>query len=182
MTKFVFRSLAREHPEPGEFLAFANEVAVGELAAEKFVTMAYLTIDPATGEVVAASAGHPQPRLVHPDGTVEALQVGGLALGIDSQQVYDEARAQLEPGSLIVLYTDGVVEARGADGEFWGLEHLDALSLRASRACRRRGRRADDRLVSRVRGRRPRRRLRDRRCQAHVAWSRCRPRPFRSAG
>jgi serine phosphatase RsbU (regulator of sigma subunit) len=126
MTKFVFRSLAREHPEPGEFLAFANEVAVGELAADKFVTMAYLTIDPATGEVVAASAGHPPPLLVHPDGTVETLQVGGLALGIDSQQVYDEARAQLEPGSLIVLYTDGVVEARGADGEFWGLEHLDA--------------------------------------------------------
>jgi serine phosphatase RsbU (regulator of sigma subunit) len=126
MAKFVFRSLAREHPEPGEFLAFANEVAVGELAAEKFVTMAYLTIDPTTGEVVAASAGHPQPRLVHPDGRVEPLDVGGLALGIDSQQVYDEARAQLEPGSLMVLYTDGVVEARDAAGEFWGHEHLDA--------------------------------------------------------
>jgi serine phosphatase RsbU (regulator of sigma subunit) len=126
MTKFVFRSLAREHPEPGEFLAFANEVAVGELAAEKFVTMAYLVIDPKSGEVVAASAGHPQPRLVHPDGTVETIEVGGLALGIDSDQTYDEARAQLEPGSLVVLYTDGVVEARAADGEFWGHEHLDA--------------------------------------------------------
>jgi serine phosphatase RsbU (regulator of sigma subunit) len=126
MTKFVFRSLAREHPEPGQFLAFANEVAVGELAAEKFVTMAYLAIDPASGEVVAAGAGHPQPRLVRVDGTVEALDVGGLALGIDSQQVYEEARAQLAPGSLIVLYTDGVVEARGADGKFWGHEHLDA--------------------------------------------------------
>jgi serine phosphatase RsbU (regulator of sigma subunit) len=126
MAKFVFRSLAREHPEPGQFLAFANEVAVGELAAEKFVTMAYLTIDPATGELVAASAGHPQPRLVHPDGSVEAVEVGGLALGIESQQAYDEARAQLAPGSLVVLYTDGVVEARGAGGDFWGHEHLDA--------------------------------------------------------
>jgi serine phosphatase RsbU (regulator of sigma subunit) len=126
MAKFVFRSLAREHPEPGQFLAFANEVAVGELAAEKFVTMAFLTIDPETGEVVAASAGHPQPRLVRPDGTVEAVEVGGLALGIDSEQAYEEARAQLEPGSFVVLYTDGVVEARGADGEFWGHEHLDA--------------------------------------------------------
>jgi serine phosphatase RsbU (regulator of sigma subunit) len=126
MTKFVFRSLAREHPEPGQFLAFANEVAVGELAAEKFVTMACLAIDPTTGEVVAASAGHPQPRLVNPDGTVEAVDVGGLALGIDSDQAYDEARAQLAPGSLVVLYTDGVVEARGADGQFWGHDHLDA--------------------------------------------------------
>jgi serine phosphatase RsbU (regulator of sigma subunit) len=126
MTKFVFRSLAREHPEPGQFLAFANEVAVGELAAEKFVTMAYVTIDPASGEVVAAGAGHPAPRLVRVDGTVEALDVGGLALGIESQQVYEEARARLVPGSMIVLYTDGVVEARDADGEFWGHEHLDA--------------------------------------------------------
>jgi len=126
MTKFVFRSLAREHPEPGEFLAFANEVAVGELVLEKFVTMAYLAIDPASGTVVAASAGHPQPRLVHSDGRVETLDVGGLALGIDSQQAYEEARAQLQAGSLIVLYTDGVVEARGADGELWGHEHLDA--------------------------------------------------------
>jgi serine phosphatase RsbU (regulator of sigma subunit) len=133
MTKFVFRSLAREHPEPGEFLAFANEVAVGELAAEKFVTMACLAIDPASGTVVAASAGHPQPRLVRADGTVEPLDVRGLALGIESQQTYGEARAQLEPGSLIVLYTDGVVEARGADGDFWGHEHLDA-SLSAHRS------------------------------------------------
>jgi serine phosphatase RsbU (regulator of sigma subunit) len=126
MTKFVFRSLTREHPEPGDFLASANEVAAGELAAEKFVTLAYLAIDPASGEVVAASAGHPQPRLVRSDGTVDALEVGGLALGIDSEQTYEEARAQLEPGSLVVLYTDGVVEARrGSDGELWGHERLD---------------------------------------------------------
>jgi serine phosphatase RsbU (regulator of sigma subunit) len=125
MTKFVFRSLTREHPEPGDFLAFANEVALGELGAEKFVTLVYVTIDPASGQLVCASAGHPQPRLVRPDGTAEAIDVGGLALGIDSEQTYDEVREQLEPGSLVVLYTDGVVEARGADGELWGHERLD---------------------------------------------------------
>jgi serine phosphatase RsbU (regulator of sigma subunit) len=125
MTKFVFRSLTREHPEPGDFLSFANEVAVGELAAEKFVTMAYLTIDPQSGELVAASAGHPQPRLVRADGSVVPVDVGGLALGIDPEQTYEEARTRLEPGSLVVLYTDGVVEARGADGELWGHERLD---------------------------------------------------------
>ena len=125
MTKFVFRSLTREHPEPGDFLAFANEVAVGELGAEKFVTLVYVTIDPASGELVCASAGHPQPRLVRRDGTVETIDVGGLALGINSEQTYDEVREQLEPGSLVVLYTDGVVEARGAGGELWGHERLD---------------------------------------------------------
>jgi serine phosphatase RsbU (regulator of sigma subunit) len=125
MTKFVFRSLTREHPEPGDFLASANEVAVGELASEKFVTMVYLALDPRTGELVCASAGHPQPRLVRPDGTVEPIEARGLALGIDSDQTYDEVRGRLEAGSLVVLYTDGVVEGRSADGELWGHERLD---------------------------------------------------------
>ena len=64
MAKFVFRSLAREHPEPGDFLAAANEVVVGEIAPGKFITMLYLLIDAATGAVSVASAGHPPPRLV----------------------------------------------------------------------------------------------------------------------
>jgi serine phosphatase RsbU (regulator of sigma subunit)/PAS domain-containing protein len=126
MTKFVFRSLTPEHPEPGDFLAFANEVAVGELAAEKFVTLVYMTVDPTTGELVCASAGHPQPRLVRSDGPVEAIEAGGLALGIEPGQVYDEVNDRLAPGSLVVLYTDGVVEARGSDGELWGHDRLDA--------------------------------------------------------
>jgi serine phosphatase RsbU (regulator of sigma subunit) len=126
MAKYVFRSLTREHPDPGDFLAFANEVAVGELGAEKFVTMAYLTIEPQSGELVAASAGHPQPRLVRPDGTVATIEAGGLALGIESGQSYAEVRAQLDPGALVVLYTDGVVEARAGDGELWSRERLDA--------------------------------------------------------
>src|SRR5207302_800719 len=51
MAKFVFRSLAREHSEPSDFLAHANEVVVGEIAVGKFITMAYLTVDPG-GEVL----------------------------------------------------------------------------------------------------------------------------------
>ena len=58
MAKFVFRSLAREHSDPGEFLARANDVVVDEIALGKFITMTYLTID-AAGEVLCASAGHP---------------------------------------------------------------------------------------------------------------------------
>src|SRR4029077_8686426 len=82
MAKFVFRSLAREHSEPSDFLAHANEVVVSEIAVGKFITMAYVTVD-SDGELLCASAGHPEPRLVHPDGTVTGLACGGLALGID---------------------------------------------------------------------------------------------------
>jgi sigma-B regulation protein RsbU (phosphoserine phosphatase) len=130
MAKFVFRSLAREHPEPADFLAHANEVIAGEIATGKFITMAYLALHP-TGRLACASAGHPAPRLVHEDGTVEGLSCGGLALGIYEGQAYEQLDAELAPGAAVVLYTDGVVEARSG-GELYGIARLDAcLSERA---------------------------------------------------
>ena len=55
--------------------------------------MVYLTIEAATGDVVAASAGHPPPLLVSPDGTVDQLDVRGLALGVEPCQTYEERDA-----------------------------------------------------------------------------------------
>ena len=129
MAKFVFRSLAREHSDPAEFLAAANDVVVSEIAAGKFITMVYLAVDRARGEVRCASAGHPPPRVVAPDGSVRGLEARGLALGIEGGQRYDEVSAPLEPGAAVVLYTDGVVEARRG-GEQYGLERLDAVLAR----------------------------------------------------
>jgi serine phosphatase RsbU (regulator of sigma subunit) len=126
MAKFVFRSLAREHPEPGAFLAAANDVVVGEIAAGKFITMVYVVVDAARETVACAGAGHPPPRVVLPDGTVEPLETQGLVLGVDAGQDYEVVEAQLPPGAAVVLYTDGVIEAR-TGGDLYGVERLDAL-------------------------------------------------------
>jgi len=126
MAKFVFRSLAREHPDPGDFLASANDVVVGEIAAGKFITMVYLLVDPAAREVAGAGAGHPPPRIVSAGGAVTPLEVRGLVLGIEAGQTYGEVRAPIEAGGSVVLYTDGVLEAR-RDGELYGFERLDAI-------------------------------------------------------
>jgi serine phosphatase RsbU (regulator of sigma subunit) len=127
MAKFVFRSLAREHPEPEDFLAAANEVVLGEVDPTKFITMLYMTVDPhGGGEIACGCAGHPWPRLVSSDGDVRALEAGGLALGIEPGQSYQAVREQLAVGSAVVLYTDGVVEARRG-GELYGDDRLDAL-------------------------------------------------------
>jgi sigma-B regulation protein RsbU (phosphoserine phosphatase) len=126
MAKFVFRSLAREHPEPSDFLNAANEVVVGEIAPGKFITMAYLVIDGQYGEVAAAGAGHPSPRIVAGDGTVSGLDVRGLVLGIEPDQQYDAVRTMLGAGDAVVLYTDGVIEAR-RDNELYGVERLDRV-------------------------------------------------------
>ena len=129
MAKFVFRSLAREHPEPAEFLAAANDVVVGEIASGKFITMLYLLIDPLSGTLACASAGHPPPRLIGDDGEVRSIDARGLALGVDSGAEYDEVREQLALGEAVVLYTDGVIEARRS-GELYGMDRLDALLAR----------------------------------------------------
>jgi phosphoserine phosphatase RsbU/P len=126
MAKFVFRSLAREHPEPGDFLQSANEVVVGEIAPGKFITLVYMVIDGVKGEVAAAGAGHPPPRMLARDGSVTGLETRGLVLGIEPGQSYDEVRAALEVGAAVVLYTDGVIEAR-RDAELYGIERLDRL-------------------------------------------------------
>jgi serine phosphatase RsbU (regulator of sigma subunit) len=125
LAKFVFRSLVRLYPDPGELLAQANEVALGELASGAFVTMVCLTVDPATGHVSAASAGHPPIRVLSPEGTVGALAPSGLALGIEADQEYEQADTTLQPGAALGLFTDGLIEVR-RDGDQYGVERLDA--------------------------------------------------------
>ncbi len=126
MAKFVFRSMAREHPDPADFLRAANDVVVGEIAPGKFITMVYLAIDGGRGEVAGAGAGHPAPRIVGVDGAVRPLDVRGLVLGVEAGQAYETVREPLAAGEAVVLYTDGVIEAR-LDGELYGFERLDAL-------------------------------------------------------
>jgi serine phosphatase RsbU (regulator of sigma subunit) len=124
MAKFVFRSLAREHSEPGDFLRSANDVVVGEIAPGKFITMVYVVIDPRTGGVAVAGAGHPPPRIVTADGSVTSLDARGLVLGVELGQTYADVHGSLGNGDAVVLYTDGVLEAR-REGELYGHERLD---------------------------------------------------------
>ena len=126
MAKFVFRSLAREHPEPPDFLAAANDVICSEIGPGKFISMSYVVVDGVSGDVAGASAGHPSPRIVLPDGSIRALEAHGLVLGIDVGQEYAASHAVLPAGGTLVLYTDGVVEAR-RDGDLYGDDRLDAL-------------------------------------------------------
>ena len=99
---------------------------MGEIAPGKFITLVYMLIDGGKGEVAAAGAGHPPPRIVASDGSVTGLDVWGLVLGIEPGQQYEEVRATLDIGGAVVLYTDGVIEARRGS-ELYGVERLDRL-------------------------------------------------------
>jgi serine phosphatase RsbU (regulator of sigma subunit) len=126
MARFTFRSVAREHPEPADFLRHTNDVVADEIALGKFITMAYVVADVCRSEVLCASAGHPEPRVILPDGSVRAVTASGMALGIEPDQEFEEVRIPFPPGAALVLYTDGVIEAR-RDRELYGTERLDAV-------------------------------------------------------
>jgi serine phosphatase RsbU (regulator of sigma subunit) len=123
LAKFAFRSLVRLYPDPAALLAQANEVAFGELAGGNFVTMACLTVDPLSGVVFAASAGHPPIRVLMPDGSIDLIAPRGLALGIEADQRYEKVRATLDHGAVLCLFTDGLVEAR-REGDAYGEDRL----------------------------------------------------------
>jgi serine phosphatase RsbU (regulator of sigma subunit) len=130
MAKYIFRVLARGDADPAAFLRAANDVACDEIEHGKFVTLLYGLVDVARRDVAIASAGHPPARVVSPGGRVVALGGTGLPLGIEPNQEYEQERTVLEPGSTVVLYTDGVVEAR-RDTELYGEERLDRLLAEA---------------------------------------------------
>ncbi len=131
----VTHSIAHTHtgdPDPpSKLLNFINE----HLAARytngtgTFVTAFYGIYDPKTRELTFANAGHNPPRLKRgcggPNGIIEGQS--NLPLGIDGLEVYPDNTQTLRPGDTLVLYTDGITEARGMDNELYGTDRLDEI-------------------------------------------------------
>ncbi|MFJ4466612.1 SpoIIE family protein phosphatase [Streptomyces sp. NPDC089424] len=113
---------------PAEVMRSTNGLLI-DLGAELFASCLYLRIDPVRGRAVMARAGHPPPLLRRPDGKVRVLDLaGGPLLGIDGSAVYPATEVELPPGSVLVLYTDGLVESPGVDIE-------EALAELGRRLC-----------------------------------------------
>jgi hypothetical protein len=105
-------------------------------AGPRFATCLYIEADPATGILDIARAGHPEPTIRMPDGTVLTRPTaGGLPLGIDPDTDYPTTRLALEPGETMMICTDGLIETGGHDMDTgWArlrsiLEHHDSSSL-----------------------------------------------------
>ncbi len=131
MLKYTLRGFALETPSnPGEVLSRVNDVLCSPMSShDGFVTLFYGVLNTETGDLVYASAGH-EPPLHRSIGTGLAapLPAGdGLALGVLPGCPYENCRVLLAPGDLLLLYTDGLTEARADDGSFLGLDGLAAL-------------------------------------------------------
>ncbi|MFI6435882.1 SpoIIE family protein phosphatase [Streptomyces sp. NPDC050759] len=102
---------------PAEVMRSTNRLLI-DLGAELFASCLYLRLDPRRGRAVMARAGHPPPLLRRPDGRVRVLDLaGGPLLGIDGSAVYPTTEVDLASGSVLALYTDGLIESPGVDIE-----------------------------------------------------------------
>ncbi|ANS70100.1 hypothetical protein SLINC_7876 [Streptomyces lincolnensis] len=111
----VVRAFALGDRPPDEVMSATNHLLI-DLDPGLFASCCYLRLDPATGLAQVARAGHPPPLLRHPDGRTQVLDLpGGVVLGVDPRARYPVTELMMEPGAVLALYTDGLVEVPGGD-------------------------------------------------------------------
>ncbi|HVH88584.1 MAG TPA: PP2C family protein-serine/threonine phosphatase [Terriglobales bacterium] len=122
MVKLAAASQRDTASDPSQFLLGMNAVLYGNTQSQ-FVTAAYVYLDSVSRELRYSAAGHP-PMLLLRDGTVVEVQENGLMLAAFDFATYSNATHRIEEGDRLLLYTDGLVEAANASGEFFGSEAL----------------------------------------------------------
>jgi serine phosphatase RsbU (regulator of sigma subunit) len=115
---------AGSHETLVETISAVNRYLADNIPPNRFVTLFYAELDPASGALSFLNAGHNPPLIVHAAGTVEQLASGGLPLGIKRDAEYREGRTQLQCGDILVIYSDGVTEAASPSGEEFGPTRL----------------------------------------------------------
>jgi serine phosphatase RsbU (regulator of sigma subunit)/PAS domain-containing protein len=123
--RYELRTLLEEGRPPGRVLAAFNRRVQEEFVSDEYATLLLCVLDPATGAVSWSSAGHPPPVLTGPTPRTLAF-AGSLPVGLFPDATYQTSRFTLPPGRCVVLYTDGVVEARNPDRQEFGTEGLEA--------------------------------------------------------
>ncbi len=128
-TRSIFRAALERFRSPGEILASVNDLLCPDIPQNMFVTCLYILLDPATGRLRFANAGHNLPIHLSREG-VRELRATGMPLGLLPGMTYEESEAQLLPGEGLILYSDGLVEAHNVEGEMFGFPHLRQLLAR----------------------------------------------------
>ena len=129
--KGALQSEAREILSPAELLFRVNEVLASDFsAADMFATMAFVRFLPDGRRIVWSNAGQNPPIVIRASGDVATLPASGPAVGIVSGARWRDASCRFEAGDLLVLYTDGVVEARDGSRAPFGVERLTTAARR----------------------------------------------------
>jgi sigma-B regulation protein RsbU (phosphoserine phosphatase) len=137
LARYTLRAAAVQHQSPTRALALLND-ALGRADTDRFCTVGMLRLTRIDGhwQVTTSVAGHPLPFRIDNHGDVRAVGRAGSLLGVVADVELSEDVSVVAPGEALVVYTDGVVEARAADGAFYGEQRLvSALASEAGRTA-----------------------------------------------
>jgi serine phosphatase RsbU (regulator of sigma subunit) len=129
LARHTLRAIALRDERPEDMLRFLNEALRRQSSDSAFCTVGCATLERGYAggfDVRLASGGHPYPMLVRAGGDVEEVIVRGTLLGVEAEPVLEPASLVLAPGDTLVLYTDGVTDARDPSGRHFGEERLRA--------------------------------------------------------
>jgi serine phosphatase RsbU (regulator of sigma subunit) len=126
MLQAISQALDSSSSSPGEVLERVNETLVTRIPSNMFVTCFYAVLDPKSGRLSYANAGHDLPYL-HRNGDAEELRARGMPLGLMPGMDYEEKEIILEAGESALFYSDGLVEAHDSKGEMFGFPRLREL-------------------------------------------------------
>jgi len=130
VNRTLMKTVCQKGVGPAESIRAANEILSRDNDACMFTTMFLAVYNVKTGDLVYANAGHNPPFVARRDGSIRVLaSMGDAFLGVDAEAAYHEGRDRLDPGELLVLYTDGVTEAVTPEGEFFGEERFVRLVI-----------------------------------------------------
>lgn len=122
-TRSILRTVAQQHVSPGRVLERVNDLLRPDVPPNMFVTCLYAILDPRTGQLTFANAGHCLPIRRHAGGAAE-LRATGMPLGLMAGMRYDEKTCQLEPHDSVLFYSDGLLEAHNPQREMFGYHRL----------------------------------------------------------
>ena len=125
-TRSILRSAAQRLVSPGVALEHANDLLYPDIPARMFVTCLYAILDPVTGRLQYANAGHDLPYRRLGD-TVSELRATGMPLGLMPGMTYEEKETILQPGESVLFYSDGLAEAHNPQREMFGFPRLMSL-------------------------------------------------------
>ena len=119
LSNTLIRIFAIEHPkDPAMVLNIVNHHILKNARANLFVTVFFGVLDPSTGLLCYANAGHNPPYLFGPEIGIKTLNNTGMPLGIDEENSWGQDEVSISAGEVLLLYTDGVTDAQNSDGEF----------------------------------------------------------------